>query len=301
MPAKLQEAPRLRELNLSDNQLAGPLSIYFTSLPTLERLDLSGNRLTGPFPRRMQHVPRLRVLDMANNQLTGALPAHLDYFTSLEELDLSGNELTGLFPLSLVFLRQLQRVDLGQGPWTGCLPPVWARDTVQVQGLDLPYCDEEADRAVLRAMITTYRDRDGGPWDLACAETALEPPLTARAAVLPRSCWGHPDVPLGLWPGLTTNETGRVVRLEIAKYHIRHFRPTTGTICPPDFGGAFPHLLLGLTALENLIVSGAGLTGTIPGEVGQLVHLTYLNLSDNHLAGPLPPELGRLDNLVLQR
>ena len=59
---------------------------------------------------------------------------------------------------------------------------------------------------------------------------------------------------------------------------------------------------------DSLIINGAGLTGEIPMEIGNLVNLTYLNLSNNGLTGQIPtgdenggiepgPGLGDLSNL----
>ena len=46
--------------------------------------------------------------------------------------------------------------------------------------------------------------------------------------------------------------------------------------------------------LHWLEVSGSGLRGTIPTEIGNLPKLTHLNLSRNYLDGAIPPSLGNL-------
>ncbi|KAH7846373.1 hypothetical protein Vadar_013205 [Vaccinium darrowii] len=54
-----------------------------------------------------------------------------------------------------------------------------------------------------------------------------------------------------------------------------------------------------LPNLVHLDLSGSGLTGGIPGEIGTLSKLTHLDLSSNYgLQGVLPPTLGNLTQLV---
>ena len=49
--------------------------------------------------------------------------------------------------------------------------------------------------------------------------------------------------------------------------------------------------------VRGLDLSGEGLDGVIPGEIGDLYELTVLDLSDNSLTGDIPEELGWLYNL----
>ena len=49
--------------------------------------------------------------------------------------------------------------------------------------------------------------------------------------------------------------------------------------------------------VQNVILSGNGLKGTIPREFGDLASLEHLDLSHNELAGPIPPQLGGLARL----
>ena len=97
--------------------------------------------------------------------------------------------------------------------------------------------------------------------------------------------WGT-DEPLDRWHGVTTGDTGRVVRLNL------HANNLTGTL-PPALGR-----LSSLAALD-LHGNNNNLTGPIPPELGALSNLEYLELSNNNLTGPIPPALGALSNLVV--
>ena len=49
--------------------------------------------------------------------------------------------------------------------------------------------------------------------------------------------------------------------------------------------------------LRTLLIDGAGLTGSIPPEMGALSNLRHLDLRRNQLTGPIPPEFGQLKRL----
>ena len=98
------------------------------------------------------------------------------------------------------------------------------------------------------------------------------------------------DEPVERWHGVTTASAGRTtsVNPRAAAAGSALNLPNnglSGTI-PPEVGD--------LVHLRRLDLSNNGLTGTIPPEVGNLVRLELLNLSGNRLSGPVPPELGNL-------
>ena len=51
-------------------------------------------------------------------------------------------------------------------------------------------------------------------------------------------------------------------------------------------------------AVTSLVMRGNGLSGTIPGEVGELASLGFLGLEEDGVAGTVPTQLGKLSRLT---
>ena len=96
------------------------------------------------------------------------------------------------------------------------------------------------------------------------------------------------DAPLGEWYGVTTDDNGRVIWLQMG-----------GSGSRQELSGEIPLELIDLGALEILNLSdySGGLRGEIPPEFGNFPNLEYLSLGGDRLTGEIPPELGNLSNL----
>jgi Leucine-rich repeat (LRR) protein len=70
------------------------------------------------------------------------------------------------------------------------------------------------------------------------------------------------------------------------------------TVHPATMEDVSNLVVLPLWNQTNLSLSGKGLSGPIPPQLGGLTNLTYLDLSSNNLSGPIPPQLGGLTNLT---
>ena len=139
------------------------------------------------------------------------------------------------------------------------------------------------------------------------------------------------NAPIGQWHGVTTNDDGRVIRLDLRENGLTGPIPTTlgnlsnlevlrlqenqltGTI-PAWVGnltrleelnlsgnrfapGAIPSTLANLSSLRELYLWGSNLNGPIPSWLGDLTNLETLGLGGNELTGVIPSELGNLRNL----
>ncbi|KAK1435261.1 hypothetical protein QVD17_01022 [Tagetes erecta] len=132
-------------IDLSANNLSGPIMNVPSSLPTLDLsrnkfsgeisflcqvdgsfsfLDLSHNLFTGQIPDCLWHFKKLKVLSLGHNNLSGRLPSSIEYLISLEVLYLYNNNFTEEFPSSLKKCSKLTFLDLGANKFSGYMP-VW--------------------------------------------------------------------------------------------------------------------------------------------------------------------------------
>ena len=119
---------------------------------------------------------------------------------------------------------------------------------------------------------------------------------------------GWLENPVMDWHGVTLNEEGRVVSLEM-----NPFNELTGHLCPQlgrltelrnlDLGDNRDLLVLSsassgrLVKLKEPVFTANRLTGPIPSELGNLAKLENLNLRLNGFTGSIPASLGRLTKL----
>ena len=92
------------------------------------------------------------------------------------------------------------------------------------------------------------------------------------------------DAPLGEWYGVTTDDTGRVIDLDLSENQL---------------SGVIPAEIGRLTDLARLSLWGNRLQGEIPPELGNLANLTHVDFTLNQLSGAIPPELGNLTDLTV--
>ena len=131
------------------------------------------------------------------------------------------------------------------------------------------------------------------------------------------------SAPLGEWHGVTTNGSGRVVRLDLRENSLSGqipgelgalgslrdlFLANTGglcvDVCEPSsptanrMPGPIPSELAQLTNLRDLRLAFLQLSGPVPAWMGNLRNLQILDLSANELSGNIPYQLGNLSSLT---
>ena len=260
-----------RSLNLSDNQLTGPIPPELGRLAKLEELYLQGNQLTGPIPPELGDLTNLQTLRLSGNGLTGVIPPELGRLARLVELILSGNELTGPIPPELGNLANLQMLRLSANQLTGAIPPelgnlanlLWLRlSSNQLTGPIPP----ELGRLARLERLSLQNNRLTGPIPPELGNVSSE-----RFFIL--SLGGN------RLTGSLPPELGNLKSLGVLSLTDNQL---TGPI-PPEFGNLGS--LLGLSLRNNR------LTGPVPPQLGDLANLNWLLIDSNPLSGALPDAL----------
>ena len=135
----------------------------------------------------------------------------------------------------------------------------------------MPVPDRTSVETDREALVALYNATDGDNW---------------RVWNFQENNWLSGDT-IGEWYGVTTDDDGRVTKLELYGFGLN---------------GEIPSELANLTNLMVLELGNSLLSGEIPPELGDLSNLELLDLSgndweDSELTGAIPPELGRLSNL----
>lgn len=99
-PRDLRDCPSLTSLNLSHNELTGPIpSDISTLLPYATSIDLSNNKFNGEIPPSLGNCSYLTSLRLDNNMLSGHIPQELGQLQRIRNISFANNNLSGPLPL----------------------------------------------------------------------------------------------------------------------------------------------------------------------------------------------------------
>ena len=272
----VDDSGRIVRLELSGNNLKGPIPSELGKLSTLELLFLRWNNLTGEIPPELGNLTSLRQLRLSSNDLVGAIPPELGNLSDLfHDLVLSDNKLTGSIPPELGKLSGLRWLFLKGNDLTGAIPAelgnLGGLETLVLQQNDLTGAipPELGQLTRLEELNAFDNSLDGAI-----------PPELGNLASLEELYLDNNNLTGPIPPTL-----GKLTRL---RYFFIRNSDLTGPI-PPELGD--------LSSLEWLLLDGNDLTGALPPELGKLSVLTLLILTDNDLTGTLPTEFAGMTSL----
>ena len=251
----LSAAKALLHLDLSGNELTGPLPSWLAGAPELVTLHLNDNRLSGTTPAFGGADSKLAQLALSNNQLSGTF-AHWGALPQLTSLDLAGNEFTGPIPDFLQNSPGLRFLDLSGNGFTGGLPD-WMPGLTDLYRLDLSKNRLGGELPGWLGNLT-FSELD----ELHLSHNDFE-------GEIPSGSWGAP-VPK---PG-----GGLQRAYDLRRLALDHNR----------LSGEIPESLGLVTSLVTLYLDDNQLEGSIPAAIGNLDSISRVDLSNNRLAGVVP-------------
>ncbi|XP_058068249.1 probable leucine-rich repeat receptor-like protein kinase At1g35710 [Magnolia sinica] len=297
------------------------------NLKNLVDLEMSSNNLTGPIPPALGNLRNLKVLYLFSNQISGSIPAQLGNLQNLVELVLCNNSLTGPIPPALGNLRNLKLLYLCRNQISGSIPPK-VGNLIKLNELTL-------ENNLLTATTSLAIYHSYARVDLLKTFTAFDNHFIGEILKSLRNCTsltrvrlggnqltGNISEAFGVYPNLKFMDVsnnrlfgelspnwGECQNLTMLQFSGNMI---TGRI-PPKIGqltqlgvlglssnhlvGEIPKELGRLTSLFNLSLHDNQLSGQVPQEIGKLSNLEVLDLSMNHLSGPIPPQLGDCSKL----
>ncbi|KAI8925396.1 hypothetical protein BC831DRAFT_505043 [Entophlyctis helioformis] len=307
IPTNLGNLVNLIELHLGSNQLAGNIPSELGNLGNLTHLGLSKNKLSGTIPPELGNLGKLNGLDLSDNQLESNIPSALGNLVNLIELYLSNNKLSQGIPAELGNLVNLTVLNLSNNQLSGSIPTELgnlANQTVldlsknQLSG-NIP--SELGNLANLSKLNLHNNQLSGSiPIELGNLANLIELNLNNNQLS------GSIPSELGNLANLA------VLNLMIADTYLRiNYQETfqlnwvvwsifvhCRSLWKNRLSGNIPTELGNLVNLTELYLSNNNLDGKIPVELGSLVNLIELRLSQNQLSGTIPLELGNLVNLT---
>uniref|UniRef100_A0A0E0J3C5 non-specific serine/threonine protein kinase n=1 Tax=Oryza nivara TaxID=4536 RepID=A0A0E0J3C5_ORYNI len=261
---KLMHLTGLRVLDLSYNNLTGPIPRSMGNLSGLDILDLSFNNLTGLIPAGEGCFAGLSTLVLSENFLTGQIPEEIGYLGSLTTLDLYGNHLSGHVPSEIGKLANLTYLDISRNDLDGVITEEHFARLARLTTIDLS--------------LNPLKIEVGSEW---------KPPFSLEKANFSHCAMGP------LFPAWLQWQVDFSC-LDISSTGINDTLPDWLSIAFPKMAvldisensiyGGLPANLEAMS-IQELYLSSNQLTGHIP-KLPR--NITILDISINSLSGPLP-------------
>ncbi|KAK1605465.1 hypothetical protein QYE76_029138 [Lolium multiflorum] len=325
IPIGIRELTKLRGLWLSSNNLHGTITEeHFPFAGQLEVLDISSNQLVGPIPT---FPPSLTSLDLSRNNISGTLPSVIGK-SMLQVVILFSNSLSGTIPCSLLQLQQLMFLDLSKNQLSGTLPncpqefetsnitllnlnsnrfsgafPIFLQSCRELKFLDLafnrfsgslPTWIQSKLPQLALLQLRSNKFSGGIPDQLTRMKGLqyLDIAINNMSGNIPQSI-GNLTAMI-----LTPNNSGSLS--QVVNFGISTTYEQTTAYTDSLFVGIKGQQLeytRGIIYMVSIDLSCNSLTGQIPQEIGMLVALKNLNLSGNSLSDIIPQSIGELREL----
>ncbi|KAK2998175.1 hypothetical protein RJ639_023757 [Escallonia herrerae] len=290
-------------ISLAVNKLHGNLPPNLgLVLPSLETFLVGGNKLSGPFPVSITNASRLVRFDIAYNSLTGPVPLNLGILGHLDTLNFGQNQLGNTIPNDLSFLNSLvnctglRLLQLTNNGFGGVLP-----DSVANLSKRLTFF--RADDNYITGSIPQEIGNLARLEYLAFHDNMLGSSIPQSIGKLSnlQGLYLYTNSISGEIPSSISNITQLSI-LALAENMLEGSIPIALVNCTKLQGldlqlnhltGVIPEQIFKLPSLNIAIfLNGNHLSGQLSSQVGNLINLGKLGVSENKLSGEIPAALG---------
>ncbi|KAK4275991.1 hypothetical protein QN277_018995 [Acacia crassicarpa] len=266
-------ASSLEILNLSHNNLSGPIPQCLVVLPNLSVLDLQMNVFSGTLPNKFSKNNVLQTLHFNSNRLNGSLPLSLSHCTKLEIFDVGHNKIRDIFPSWLDDLPELQVLVLRENRFYGAISSSNTKHPFpKLRIFDI------SNNYFCGFLPTTYIKEFKGMMNVDNVEAGSQ-------YMGSKNYSAYMDSVMITWKG-NIIELERILTIF-----------TTIDLSNNGFVGEIPRAIGELHALIGLNLSHNRIIGSIPKSIGKLTNLEWLDLSCNKLVGEIPLAMTNLNFL----
>ncbi|XP_027084204.1 uncharacterized protein [Coffea arabica] len=315
IPSSIGNLSSLTSLSLALNNLEGNLPMEMGLLKRLSFFSAPANKLSGIIPASIFNSSAITVISVGGNSFHGSLPTNIGLtLPNLEALAVGGNNFYGNFPSSITNASGLEILDLPYNKFAGQVPANLG-DLTNLQLLnldtnlfggnstgDLDFIASLTNCSDLRILALGYNNFGG---------------------IIPRDFGKLPNL-----QGLRLNQndlSGQIVSTLCNNTNLffldLSFNQFEGgnifdnvlmscqnlqylDISQNNFTGIIsPHFLQTHSSLIAMVLSENSFTGSLPPEVGKLVHLVNFSVSHNQFSGDIPISLADcsdLENLYME-
>ncbi|XP_059648158.1 receptor-like protein EIX2 [Cornus florida] len=302
----------LVHLNLTRNQLQGPIPDAFVNMTSLAVLDLSQNNLEGGVPtslgliqegNQLKGPSSLRELHLSKNRLNGTLVQSLGLLSKLVVFDVAENSLSGVITEAhFSNLSSLRVLDLSLNSFVFNMSSTWI-PTFRLDIIRLKSCHLGS---LFPKWLQTQNDfsyidiseagiSDTMPnwfWNLSTLVEHMNVSLNQLKGKVPNLSsklnLSHLDLSYNIFDGPLPSFSAKMVSLVLAQNSF--FGPISG-ICES--------LMVTKSSLSTLDLSENNLSGKLPDCWAYGQNLFFMDLSFNQIYGRIPDSIGGLPLMAL--
>ncbi|KAK2393800.1 receptor protein EIX2 [Trifolium repens] len=288
-----KEMSQLRYLDLSNNYLNGRIPLSLNETENLFYLDLSNNYLLGEVPEFSMSMQNLEIIDLSNNSLSGGIPTSICSLPSLYILELSNNNLSANLSSAFQNCIQLQTLSLEYNKFFGCIPHEISENVPSLSELLLrgnTLTGSIPDELCLLPdlhLLDLAENKFSGSIPTCLGDV--------NGFKIPQSYFNYSFHASRDFGYVTyTKHTNLVINGRIVEYLKQMQVHSIIDLSKNDLSGEIPVNITQLIHLGALNLSWNHLTGNIPNDIGLLKDLENLDLSHNNLSGPIPTSMASM-------